>query len=348
MFGQRVQPPTLHHSTLGKCRLQEGQVLTAWFAGVANLSDWRRRGLHCRHDYLLGCQVATLRAFRDASSGMRGALDCKWGWRICVGVGWAILGSSRLQRAILERQRRTLSCLRVLRGPADLPRGVPQRLDPRADVGGVPRRVMPEAEPVPCHHRADLRPQLLSGVVRRGVSLSGCPDTTDSSSMPSTFGTSGAFGLLYDSGASRTKGSNRSVGLRTSAENGSCFRSVTASSGAHRTFTFPANLPIGTDFSRFAGTTPRGTFTEPVSARHRRILCHDPLWTDLSGPRRPIQLPNPGLWRWRQLKPADSEILFEAAPFRSRPVIRNGYSTRCRQTAEHWCRFSGDRRPQGP
>ena len=61
--------------------------------------------------------------------------------------------------------------LRVLRGPVDLARVVPQRLDPRADIGGVPRLVVAQPEPVPGHHRADLRPQFLAGVVRGGEAL---------------------------------------------------------------------------------------------------------------------------------------------------------------------------------
>lgn len=50
----------------------------------------------------------------------------------------------------------------------------------------------------------------------------------------------GAFGLLYCSGTSSTKGSNRSACLRASTENDSCSSGVTASSGAHRTSTLPA------------------------------------------------------------------------------------------------------------
>ena len=137
-------------------------------------------------------------------------------------------------------------------------------------------------KPVPCHHRADLRPQLLAGVLRRGdapripstgvarLSLSGCPDATDRSSLPSTSVTLGAFGLPYSSGSSGTKGSNGSACWRKSTENGSCFSGVTASSGAHRTSTFPAELPIGTAFSRRAGTpasrSPSGRAPDTVKS----------------------------------------------------------------------------------
>ena len=87
----------------------------------------------------------------------------------------------------------------------------------------------------------------------------------------------GAFGLIYCSGVSRTKGSNRSACLRNSTKTGSCPSGVTASPGTHRTFTFSTKLSTGTDSCRRAGPPPRGAFTQRVSARPRQILLHNPL-----------------------------------------------------------------------